>query len=125
MLRIVLATGRPQVMQAFAAGLSSNPEVRLEQVDSGAEALEVARSSAPHLVILDTGLADHEPLELVQKLLMVNAMVNTAVVSPLSEEEFHEASEGLGVLGRVPGEPGESDAADLLHRLKKVLGAVG
>jgi DNA-binding NarL/FixJ family response regulator len=125
MLRIVLATARPQAMQAFAAALSSNPEVHLQHLGSGAEALDAARTSAPHLVIIDTGLADYEPLELVQKLLMVNAMVNTVVVSPLSEAEFHEASEGLGVLGRLPGEPGESDAADLLHRLKKVLGAMG
>jgi DNA-binding NarL/FixJ family response regulator len=125
MLRIVLATARPQPMQAFAAALSSNPEVRLQHVGSGAEALEMAHASVPHLVIIDTGLADYEPLELVQKLLRVNAMVNTVVVSPLSEEEFHEASEGLGVLGRLPGKPGERDAADLLHRLKKVLGAMG
>ena len=125
MLRIVLATTRPQAMQAFAAALSLNPEVHLQPAGSGAEALDAARTSAPHLVIIDTGLPDHEPLELVQKLLMVNAMVNTAVVSPLSEEEVHEASEGLGVLGRLPGEPGESEAADLLRRLKKVLGAMG
>ena len=92
---------------------------------SGAEALETAEASAPHLVIIDTGLPDYEPLELVQKLLMVNAMVNTAVVSPLSEEEFHEASEGLGVLARLPGEPGETDAADLLDKLRMVLGVTG
>ncbi len=125
MLRIVLATARPRAMQAFAAALSSNPEVRLQQVGSGAEVLETARASAPHLVIIDTGLQDDEPLELVQKLVRVNAMVNTVVVSPLSEEEFHEASEGLGVLGRLPVEPGEGDAAEVLNRLKKVLGALG
>ncbi len=125
MLRIVLATARPQPMEAFAAALSANPEVRLQHVDSGAEALETAQAFAPHLVIIDTGLGDYEPLELVQKLLRVNAMVNTVVVSPLSEEEFHEASEGLGVLGRLAGQPGEGDAAELLLRLKKVLGARG
>jgi DNA-binding NarL/FixJ family response regulator len=125
MLRIVLATARPEALQAFAAALSSNPEVHLQHVASGAEALEAVRVSAPHLVIIDSGLANNEPLELVQKLLMVNAMVNTAVVSPLSEEEFHEASEGLGVLGRLPKEPGESDAADLLGKLRMVLGVMG
>ncbi len=124
MLRIVLATDRLEAMQAFVEALSSNPEVRLQHVTSGAEALETVRLSAPHLVIIDTGLADCEPLELAQKLLRVNAMVNTAVVSPLSEEEFHEASEGLGVLARLPGEPGESDAAEVLHRLNKVLGVM-
>jgi DNA-binding NarL/FixJ family response regulator len=124
MLRIILATTRPKAMQTFGAALSSNPEVYLQYVLSGPEALEAVRTASPDLVIIDTGLIDAEPLDLVKKLLLVNAMVNTAVVSPLSEEEFHEASEGLGVLGRLPDAPGESDATDLLRKLKAVLGGI-
>jgi DNA-binding response OmpR family regulator len=96
MLRLVLATNRPKALQAFAAALSSNPEVQLTHVVSGAEALAAAHTSSPHLVIIDADLPDIAPWELVQKLLTVNAMVNTAVISPLSEAEFHEAGEGLG-----------------------------
>ena len=123
MLHIVLATARPNAMQAFAEALSSNPEVNLQRVVSGAETLEAVRTAAPHLVIIDADLPDTAPLALVQKLLMVNAMVHTAVVSPLSDEEFHEASEGLGILGRLPTEPGMTDASELLHKLRTVLGA--
>jgi DNA-binding NarL/FixJ family response regulator len=122
MLHIILATARPKTLQAFAEALSSDPEVQLESIVSGAEALEAVRTSAPHLMIIDAGLPDIAPLDLVQKLLMVNAMVNTAVVSPLSNEEFHEASEGLGILGRLPNDPGMSDAGELLHKLRTVLG---
>ncbi len=124
MLHIVLATARPEAMQAFAEALSSNPAVNLQRASSGAEALAAARTAAPHLVIIDAVLPDMAPFDLVQKLLMVNAMVNTAVVSSLSDEEFHEVSEGLGILGRLPGEPGGSEAGELLHKLKKVLGIV-
>ncbi|MCK9376634.1 MAG: response regulator [Syntrophobacterales bacterium] len=122
MLHIVLASARPKAMQAFAAALSSDQEVKLENVVSGAEALEAVRTTAPHLVIIDADLPDTAPLDLVQKLLMVNALVNTAVVSPLSEEEFHEASEGLGILSGLPTEPGRSDAEGLLRKLRAVLG---
>jgi DNA-binding NarL/FixJ family response regulator len=122
MLHILLATARPEAMQAFAAALSSDPAVNLQRVISGAEALEATRATAPHLVIIDAGLPDTAPLELVQKLVMVNAMVNTAVVSPLSDEDFHEASEGLGILGRLPNEPERRDASQLLLKLKTVLG---
>jgi DNA-binding NarL/FixJ family response regulator len=125
MLRIVVATDRPQALQAFTTALSSNPEVRLKCVGTGAEALEAVRVSAPQLVIIDKNLCDSNPLELVRKLLKVNAMVNTAVVSSLSEDEFHAVSEGLGVLGRLPAEPGEQDVVDLLRRLKTVLGEIG
>jgi DNA-binding response OmpR family regulator len=122
MLRIILATARPQALQGFAETLLSNPEVQLEQVDSGAAALAAARNSNPKLMIIDSGLPDTGALELVQKLVMVDAMVNTAVVSPLSDEEFHEASEGLGVLRRLPDVPGKSEATDLLRQLNMVLG---
>jgi DNA-binding NarL/FixJ family response regulator len=122
MLQIVLATARPKSLQEFAEALVSTPGVQLKQVVSGAGILEAVRSSAPHLVVIDTTLPDAAPLELVNRLLMVNAMVNTAVVSPLAEEEFHEASEGLGVLRRLPEAPTKDDAADLLKKLRVVLG---
>ncbi len=122
MLRIVLATARAQALQGFGKALSSDPEVNLQRVISGADALAAARTTAPHLVIIDVDLPDTAPLDLVQKLLMVNALVNTAVVSPLSEEEFHEASEGLGILSGLPTEPGRSDAEGLLRKLRAVLG---
>jgi DNA-binding NarL/FixJ family response regulator len=125
MLQIILASARPQSWQAFIEALRSNPEVKLEQAGSGAAALDAVRLSPPHLVIVDAGLPDAAPLELVQRLLLVNAMVNTAVVSPLTDEEFHEASEGLGVLGRLPEAPGGKEAADLLRKLRMLLGEQG
>ena len=84
--------------------------------------LAAAHANDLHLVIIDSGLPDTTPYDLVQKLLTVNAMVNTAVVSPLSEEEFHEATEGLGILVRLPLQPGKDEAANLLRRLRRVLG---
>ena len=122
MLRIVLATVRQEVFHPFADGLASDPWVRLDQVSSGAEALSAVRTDFPHLVIIDSSLPDTESLSLVKDLLMVNAMVNTAVVSPLSDQEFHEASEGLGVLAHLPLTPQVGDATELLRKLKQVLG---
>jgi DNA-binding response OmpR family regulator len=121
MLRIVLATARLEAMQAFIAALTSKNEVNIECVVSGAEALDAVRTSAPHLVIIDSDLPDEESLDLVQKLVMVNAMVNTAVVSPLSDAEFHEASEGLGILAKLSDLPGSQEGEELLHRLKEVI----
>jgi DNA-binding response OmpR family regulator len=94
----------------------------MEQVASGADAMSALRTASPHLVVIDHELPDIEPLKLAWELLTVNAMVNTAMVSALSDQEFHEASEGLGILARLPLEPEGSDAAELMHKLRKVLG---
>jgi DNA-binding response OmpR family regulator len=122
MLNLLIATSRPEALHALTAALRSDSQVHLESVASGTDAVEFVRRTPPHLVVVDATLPDTEPLKLVSALLMANAMVNTAVVSPLSEEEFHEASEGLGILGRLPEVPAGGDAAELLLKLRRVLG---
>ncbi len=122
MLQVLLITPRLKDLAAFTQGLASDPDVRLESVGSGNDALDAIRSNPPHLAIVDADLPDGGSLELVQRMLTVNAMVNSAVVNPLSEEAFHEASEGLGVLCPLPLVPGRQDAEALLVRLRKVLG---
>jgi DNA-binding NarL/FixJ family response regulator len=122
MLNILLTTARPEVLRSFTEALSSDPEVRLEQVASAADALKAVRTSSPHLAVIDFELPDARPLDLVSELLMIDAMVSTAVMSLLSEEEFHEVSEGLGVLARLPAEPETGDAAELLGKLRGIIG---
>jgi DNA-binding response OmpR family regulator len=122
MLRILLATQRPEALRSFAGTFASDPEVSLDLSASGAETLSAVRIFSPHLVVIDFDLPDVDSLDLVKELLMVNAMVNTAVVSPLSEHQFHEASEGLGVLARLPTEPVKKDAVELLGKLRRVIG---
>ena len=52
------------------------------------------------LVIVDEQLDDMSGIEFVGRLVQVNPLVNTAIVGSLSDEDFHEATEGLGVLSR-------------------------
>ena len=122
MLNIILASARPEAMPDFVQALTSEAQVHLNQVHSGAQALAAVQAAAPHLVIIDSELPDINPLGLVQKLLLINAMVNTAVISPLAEDQFHEQSEGLGVLSSLPMTPDAGDAAALLRKLRQILG---
>lgn len=125
MLPIILATARPEAVRTFTAALASDQEVQLKLVHSGAEVLAAVSAAPPQLVVVDSDLPDTDALSLVRRLLMLNALVNTAVMSPLAEAEFHEASEGLGVLGRLPVTPGPNDAAHLLRALRRILAPGG
>ena|SRR5208283_503040 len=121
MLHILLVTVRKELIHSFAEGLSSDPDVRLEQVTSRAEALGIVRTRSPHLVIVDSEVTDTDPLGLVKEIIRANAMINTAVVSALSDHEFHEAAEGLGILCRLPLDSGPGEADGLLKKLRSVL----
>ncbi len=121
MLHIVLVSVRRESIRAFAEGLSSDPEVCLEQVSSGSEALGLVRAQCPHLVIVDPGSPDIDWLDVVKEIISANAMVNTAVVSALSDHEFHQVAEGFGTLCRLPLDPGPGEADVLLKKLRSVL----
>lgn len=81
-----------------------------------------AEDQAIDLVIVDEQLNDMAGIQFVKQLVMVNPLVNTVIVSALSAEDFHEATEGLGVLMRLPLQPKESDATELLAILAKIAG---
>ena len=121
----VLATARQETIHPFAEGLSSDPEVRLDQVTSGAEALGAVRTASPHLVIIDSELPDTEPLSL----------------GPGTAHGERHGQHGSGQLHFQTRSstrrakvlvfllacrllPGKSDAAELLRKLRQVLGLI-
>jgi DNA-binding response OmpR family regulator len=123
MNKIIIVTSRKDELGVFGKTLeAAGKEVSLEWMRAGADALAIAAETTPDLIIVDSVLVDMDGLTLVRKLLGINAMINTALVSPLSSSEFHEATEGLGMLGNLAMMPGESDARDIFSRLMDVVG---
>ncbi|MFZ0927575.1 MAG: hypothetical protein WAN11_03180 [Syntrophobacteraceae bacterium] len=121
LLHVLLVSVRQESIGAFAKGLSSDPEVCIDQVTSGADVLNALRTKCPHLIIIDSGLPDTDALDLVRQVISFNAMVNTAVVSSLSDDDFHDKGEGLGILSRLPFDLGPGEADGLLKKLRSVL----
>jgi hypothetical protein len=72
--------------------------------------------------VVDESLGDMTGLELVHRLVAVNPVINCALVSPLAEAAYHEASEGLGILMRLPLQPGVSDGQRLMTHLNQIVG---
>jgi DNA-binding NarL/FixJ family response regulator len=118
--RILVVTSDPQRLAPFADSLKASQEIHVAWADSGAAALADVKKHPPIGVIVDENLPDMPGLELVRRLLPINAMINTAVISNLSDAAFHETSEGLGILARLPPVPTESQARKLLTQLKRL-----
>ena len=120
MLKILLVSPDESAFSDFSSALADHADVELLWAGSGKEALGIASGTTIDLVVADEGLGDMNGLELAGKLLSVSFMINCAAVSRLSPEEFHEASEGLGVLAQLPIKPGKEHAEELLQRLKHI-----
>jgi ActR/RegA family two-component response regulator len=120
-MHLLVVTRRVDALGEFARTLAREAGLDLRFTDGWANALAVARDMPPAFAVLDEGLENGPPLELARQLLTVNAMINVAVVSPLAGEEFHTASEGLGVLAPVPQNPTAEDARTLAAIFRRFL----
>ena len=117
MIKALLVTASPGAFAPFSTALASHG-VSLDRAGSGRAALEAIAHAGPGLVVIDDQLRDLSALELVKRIVELNPFVNTAVVSAMPPEDFHEAFEGLGVLAHLPPRPGLAQAQGLLRALQ-------
>ncbi|BDQ37998.1 hypothetical protein SYK_23580 [Pseudodesulfovibrio nedwellii] len=119
-MSIVFATTRGDSLGEFIDSLADSSGQNIDVVPSGAAALEAVKDGAVKLVVIDEGLSDFDSLTLALEVIKVNAMVNTATVTSLSDEDFHDKSEGLGVLKGLPLDPGKKDGVELAEILGRM-----
>lgn len=117
MTRILLASPRRDDLRAFADALAASASADIAFAATGAEALGEVSRQRPDLVVVDDRLDDMSGLDLIRKILAVDAFVQTAAMSDLTDGEFHHRSEGLGIWKRLPILPGPAEAAALLSGL--------
>lgn len=120
MFKILVAGSDKDYFSEMESALATHGEACLLRAESADTALRLASEESLDLVIAAERLGDTTGLELAADLLSVNPMINCSVVSGLTPEEFHEASEGLGIMTQLSDPPGEEDAVSLLRRLKQI-----
>lgn len=107
---------------ALVTRLGHEQNIQLVPALTGTAGLAYLKDSTVDLAIVDEQLDDMSGIALVKQLVKVNPLVNTAIISPLGAEDFHEETEGLGVLMQLPPEPQARDAEALLAVLEKIGG---
>jgi DNA-binding NtrC family response regulator len=119
MIEILLAGKDFTSFTAFIAALDeSNTQTRY--LESGRRVLAAVAEQSFDLLIAGENLDDMTGLELIKSVITIQPMLNCAVVSSLLPGEFHEASEGLGILMQLPVDLGKKEADQLLDHLKRI-----
>jgi DNA-binding NtrC family response regulator len=119
MIHILLAGRDVLSMSAFKAALDES-DAQTTCLESGHKTLSAVSEKVFDLLVIDENLSDMTGLELIESVITSQPMLNCAVVSTLSSADFHEVSEGLGILMQLPAEPGKKEAHQLLEHLKKI-----
>jgi hypothetical protein len=116
---IAMVTKNPESLSPLAAGLGVHPSVKLKWA-LPTDVFHLLEAVTPDLMILDQAEGDSPNFDLVRKILFKNACINMVMVSTLSPDEFHEASEGLGILTSLPSRSGSAEAESLLDLLTRM-----
>ncbi len=119
MKKYLIITRQAGNFSRLAEGLSDNKANEIIWADSVTAAH--AAAAGIDLIIIDEKVDGQPGLDIAKDMIRVNAMANLALVSGLAPEEFHEASEGLGILAQLPLNPDEKDAELLLNALTVLL----
>ncbi len=124
MIQAVLVGKNQQTFDPVARILQQHPVV-VSWIKNGKTALEHItdtrdKGRAADLLITDETLDDMIGRALVEQVIMASPMTNCAVVSSLSQKEFHETFEGLGVLMQLPVKPDTADGEALVACMKKI-----
>ena len=116
MIKLLMVTPEKMLFNEFALALAQYDDVDLSWAGSGQKALEIASVTPLDLVVVDEKIGDMTGIEFIEAIVSRNPMISCAAVSPLPSDEFHEVSEGLGILEQLPAPPGAKDAENLLKR---------
>jgi DNA-binding NtrC family response regulator len=120
MLQALLVSSTMDSFLNLVSSFTEN-DVAVTYAESGSKALSIISERSFDVVIADESFSDMTGLDLAKKLILKNPMLNLAVVSSLSSQDFHEASEGLGILMQLPSTPKKLDAEKLLAHVKNIL----
>ncbi|MDD6088875.1 MAG: hypothetical protein PUB69_06160 [Desulfovibrionaceae bacterium] len=121
-MQFACITRRSEDWQDFRSALEASGHTVSGFADASELAAGIRNGFNPAAAAFDSrDYPDTETLRAgVIKILEVNAFIHTAVSSPLSKKDFHEALEGLGILAQIGDMPTASDAELVLKRLAKI-----
>ena len=123
--RLLVVSPNRDSLSVFDSTLKSHNDVVIFWVESGGMALETLSDTTFDLVVTGEKLGDMTGFELAGKLISVNPMINCVVMSDLSHKDFHETSEGLGLMAQLPVQPSKKQTEELLQRLKNLKNLMG
>ena len=122
MLKLLIVSNNIDNLSEFISSLKENDINEILSAKTCDAALKMIKDNAIDLVITDKEIGDMSGLAFVKKLISISPMTNCVAISSLPEKDFHEASEGLGLMDHLPVNPGKSDAEKLLKNLRCIKG---
>ncbi len=119
MLKVLLAS---QDKNSFCDMIDAfqSRSVQVDLAQSGTLALTMIAKTPYNLLITDEHLIDMTSRSLIERTVTLNPLMNCVAINTLSNKDFHEKFEGMGVLMQFPPSPDAKDVQKLLDHIEKI-----
>lgn len=122
MKKVLIVSGNREKFKEIENLFSSDPDYEIFFAKRKDQVLDLVKNNFFTLAVCDESTADDFPgKKLIEEIIKINAMVNTALASNLSDEDFHEFTEGLGILKKMSQNPTEKEAKELFDYLQMII----
>ena len=118
MAKIAIITDDVEKYRVVVDSLDEHGDTWACYSSAGGTAAAGLCETPPDLIIVDETLTTIDGLALVRELLEKNAFFSIAVASDRPPDEFHEVSEGLGVVMQLGDPPGTDDVRKVMDYLR-------
>ena len=112
-----------RLQQIFAESLKERLQLPMLQVVKGADAVLHCADNKAALVVINETLSDMTGIELIKCLILINPLLNSALISDMDPDRFHEETEGFGVLAQLSQKAEENQVKALLNQLGQIIDA--
>ncbi len=119
-MTILLVYQKREQFQSLLELFQEQDNVQLLEAGSAEEALKKMQEEKVQVLVCAQTLPDMEGVVFLKQLVKINPLVNTVLVSDLPGKEFHEVTEGLGVLMQLPSVMDREHGQAILDKLAKV-----
>lgn len=120
MLNILNVTEDRKQVEPMLQALSSRVDTKVVHATSAKFAMERVGFQEIDVVIVSENLPDRKGKDFIEDLTKVNPFIASVMISGLDHDDFHEETEGLGVLMQLPENPGPAEAGELIEKLQQI-----
>jgi len=123
-IKLLIITKDAELFRPLEAALASEAMLGVVITESTGQVRRAVENNEVEALIVDEQLEAMSGLDFVNELVRINPLVNCALVSMLQPDEFHEATEGLGVFMQLNGRPGPQEAVRVAARISDHLNKI-
>ncbi len=120
MTKILLVSKKKAKFEILMKELQEYQENQISWVATSKEAMQLATNKEVDVIVSHSELEDSDGLSFIKLIAAKCPLINSALVSSHTDDDFHEITEGLGVFKQLPDKPGKEEAEKIMEILQSI-----